>query len=523
MLLYFLILIYPIKFIPLFETTEARYSEIAREMVVSGDYIEPRFNGIKHFHKPPFTYWMIAAGLKIFGINGFGARFFGVLAAVVSIFFLFKISKIFFKQDDDCFNIALIYASSFLFLVISRISSTDIYLTMWTVIAQYFLFRQIYYKKQLINVIFYALALGFGFLTKGPIIFLFTILPFYIGKVFDKNHRKVFKISEVIIAFILFISISLPWYIVVIIKNPDLLNYFLKVQTIDRVATNRFHRYKPFYFFILVFIGGFLPYSFYFLKGMFNLNKMNTIYKVFFTYIIVPFVIFSIAKSKLATYILPLFPISSIFAYIGIKEYDNKIIRYISLVFLILIVFVLMFSGFFYKPLFPYKKTIVLYGILVMLTLAPVIINLNNEKFVKSVSFSIISLSFIIYMILPTIGPSIKGYRLMTFKINELDPEKKLNVLVYKDFIPSISFYRNKLAVIAYGKEREVQFENDDNYKQFYLTDDREINEFIRNNKSFFLVSRPKRIGIFQKKFNVICRKIYEQRKQSAYLCKQSE
>jgi len=37
---------------------EGRYSEVAREMVVSGDYITPRLNGVKFFDKPPLFYWL---------------------------------------------------------------------------------------------------------------------------------------------------------------------------------------------------------------------------------------------------------------------------------------------------------------------------------------------------------------------------------------------------------------------------------------------------------------------------------
>ncbi|BAI80457.1 conserved hypothetical protein [Deferribacter desulfuricans SSM1] len=520
LIFYFLITVYPLKFVPLFETTEARYSEIAREMVVTGDYLEPRFNGIKHFHKPPFAYWMIATGIKIFGNNGLGARFFGVLAAVLSIFFLYKLAKLFFENEEDYYNTALIYSTNFLFIAISRITSTDIYLTMWTVIAQYFLFRQIYHQKSYVNSLFYGFALGFGFLTKGPIIFLFTILPYLFVKFIDKSHKKVFTFKEIVLAVFVFLAVSLPWYIAVIVKNSDLLNYFLKVQTVDRVVTNRFHRYKPFYFFILVFIGGFLPYTLYFIKTAKLFKTLSSKFKILIFYFLIPFIIFSIAKSKLATYILPLFPISSILAYYGYKKVDKNFYRYFIAGILILIIFGVMISGYIYPPLNDFKKTCVLYGILVLLTISPVIINLKNSKFLSSVAFTMISLTFIIYLILPVIGPEIRGYRQMGLYLNKLDPDKKLDILVYNGFIPSLSFYRDKLVVMAYGKERETQFEKDEKYKSYYLTNDNEIMQFVKERGSFFLVTRPKYIKNFEKKFFAQCKEVFQQRKYSAYLCK---
>ena len=58
----------------LWEPDEGRYAEIAREMVVSGDYITPRDDYELYFEKPPSVYWAEAAAIKIFGINEFAVR-----------------------------------------------------------------------------------------------------------------------------------------------------------------------------------------------------------------------------------------------------------------------------------------------------------------------------------------------------------------------------------------------------------------------------------------------------------------
>ena len=67
---------------------EARYAEIAREMVATGDWLTPRLNGYKYFEKPPLQYWATAAAFTAFGIGEWAARlwtgltgFLGVLLA----------------------------------------------------------------------------------------------------------------------------------------------------------------------------------------------------------------------------------------------------------------------------------------------------------------------------------------------------------------------------------------------------------------------------------------------------------
>ena len=63
LLIYGCLLLLSIGQLSLVESTEGRYGEIAREMLASGNFLEPRFNGIFHFHKPPLPYWGMAAGM----------------------------------------------------------------------------------------------------------------------------------------------------------------------------------------------------------------------------------------------------------------------------------------------------------------------------------------------------------------------------------------------------------------------------------------------------------------------------
>nr|WP_293304666.1 hypothetical protein [Allomuricauda sp.] len=61
---------------PIYILDEARNSEAAREMFVTGDIIVPYFNGQLRTDKPPLHYFFMMLGYKLFGVNAFGARFF---------------------------------------------------------------------------------------------------------------------------------------------------------------------------------------------------------------------------------------------------------------------------------------------------------------------------------------------------------------------------------------------------------------------------------------------------------------
>ncbi len=65
---------------------EGRYAEIAREMVVSGDWVTPRLNDLKYFEKPPLQYWLTAASYQAFELDEWTARLPGAIAGWLAIF-----------------------------------------------------------------------------------------------------------------------------------------------------------------------------------------------------------------------------------------------------------------------------------------------------------------------------------------------------------------------------------------------------------------------------------------------------
>jgi 4-amino-4-deoxy-L-arabinose transferase-like glycosyltransferase len=81
----------------LYDPWETHYGEVARQMVESENYIDPYWgspwddHGVKReregfYSKPPFTMWMMALGMKIFGYHALGVRFFFPILTILAIF-----------------------------------------------------------------------------------------------------------------------------------------------------------------------------------------------------------------------------------------------------------------------------------------------------------------------------------------------------------------------------------------------------------------------------------------------------
>ncbi len=67
--------------------SEDRWAEIAREMLMTGDWFHPSINGEVYFDKPLLSYWPIVMFAKIFqGINEFVSRLPSALAALLALY-----------------------------------------------------------------------------------------------------------------------------------------------------------------------------------------------------------------------------------------------------------------------------------------------------------------------------------------------------------------------------------------------------------------------------------------------------
>src|SRR5437867_2031966 len=149
---------------------EPRYAAIARDMLLTGDYITPRLNGAPWFEKPVLMYWLAAIGYKIFGINEAGARFPSALGATICVFFVYWCGRRLWDRATG-FLAALILATSIGWFAFARAASMDMPLTACLTMAlACFLvaFNDPTPQQRIWFYAFYA-ALGLGMLAKGPI------------------------------------------------------------------------------------------------------------------------------------------------------------------------------------------------------------------------------------------------------------------------------------------------------------------------------------------------------------------
>ena len=472
------------------ETSDARYAEISREMLESGDYLNPTLLGIYHYHKPPLTYQITAFSYSLFGVNPFGARFFLQIALLIQMLLVYKLSFLLFKNRQSALWASLIYFSFPIALDSTRNLTTDPYLATFIIAS---LYSWVKYRKSGITGFLYlfTLCLALGFLSKGPVVFIVPVLfiPFF-NRIL--KNRKGFNIHH-IFAWLLFTAIAGSWFVYLIQKNPDFFNYFIGYHTIDRFAIDVFDRSKPFwYFFAIAPVFGIpwllvLPFLLWGnKKELFN----KTIYQALFAGIVLPIIFFSIASSKLVPYILPIFSLIAILtAQLFFQEQRlNKAFKNIVLGTGALLAIIFIVS-----PFLPIgiiiPKSIALMGAGIVASFL-IMRKLNSiEEKSKIVYFSfIVSAVFLI-----TISAIMSKNELViksTSPISNFIKENNLNdreILVYNTRLPSISFDLQKPIVSLYDGDtelnREVQFETNLNWKNNLLNLQEDTGTVLLKNK----------------------------------------
>ena len=81
-------------FVPLNDTTEARYGEIARKMLETGNWVTPQHDyGVPFWAKPPLSTWLSALSMKCFGVNEFAVRLPGLLLSIGILWLIWGLAK----------------------------------------------------------------------------------------------------------------------------------------------------------------------------------------------------------------------------------------------------------------------------------------------------------------------------------------------------------------------------------------------------------------------------------------------
>ena len=216
---------------PLMDTTEARYGEMARLMVDTGNWLTPQFDyGVPFWGKPPLFTWMSAYGIKIFGLNEFAVRAPHWLAGVATILIMAGLAR---RLGYSALITAVVLATCGIFSIASGAVMTDMALTLSMTLALvgfYCAWSDTSGNGRWWGYLGF-IGLALGLLAKGPVALVLmglTVLPWL---VLQHGLLGAFKVLwqrfPLISGTLLMLVIALPWYILAERATPGFLDYFI--------------------------------------------------------------------------------------------------------------------------------------------------------------------------------------------------------------------------------------------------------------------------------------------------------
>lgn len=320
--------------IPLTDTTEARYGEIARKMLETDDWITPQHDyGVPFWAKPPLSTWFSAISMKLFGVNEFAARLPSLLLGIGILIMVWHWVKS-QSSRDFALSTCAVLASMTLFFVASGAVMTDESLVFCTTLAMIGFWcavnADIQSTASKIWGYLFFVALGVGILAKGLLVGVLTLLPIVPWVMSHRNKpdarghwRSVWRALPWIRGSVMMLAISLPWYIIAERKTPGFLAYFLLGEHFGRFMHSGWSGDKygnahaeAFGMIWAFFIAAAMPWS------LIVITKLKTLPKAFSTkldnndgwtsyllmWTFVPILFFTFAHNIIWTYPLPALP-----------------------------------------------------------------------------------------------------------------------------------------------------------------------------------------------------------------------
>jgi len=108
----------------IWDPDEGRYSNVALNMLASGDWLNPHRNHeVGHWTKPPLTYWAIAASVGMLGDTPFAARLPAALSYLACVWLVLRIARRLAPGSEVA--AAVIYATMLLPIGASQLITTD--------------------------------------------------------------------------------------------------------------------------------------------------------------------------------------------------------------------------------------------------------------------------------------------------------------------------------------------------------------------------------------------------------------
>ncbi len=299
---------------PLWIADEQTYSQWAYHMVKSGDFVTPYAFGdlAVWIGKPPLYMWFISLGYQVFGVSNFVTRFWSPIFAVLSMVSTYFLGRQLYNRYVG-FGSAMVLGTFATFYSFARHAMTDVPFVFFVVASIYFFVSSENQDKTNRRIALSGLFFGLALLTKQAEALLIPLIILTYVFISQKNLMFLFTKRFTLFWGIGF-SVLLPWLIYMFVSfGSTFWDWFVVYCGFMRTLSpleghggsylfyfNYLFQNERVWAILLPFASGFCAY-----KLVFKRSKPDVL---LLSWMMIVFLVFTLAQTKLSWYILPAYP-----------------------------------------------------------------------------------------------------------------------------------------------------------------------------------------------------------------------
>jgi 4-amino-4-deoxy-L-arabinose transferase-like glycosyltransferase len=308
----------------LWDIDEGNNASCGYEMNEAGNWVVPTFNYRLRVDKPALLYWLQIAAGRSFGFNEFSARLPSALAALAGVLLTYELARRLFGRGPALLA-GLALAGNVGYCAAAHFANPDALLTACSVLTLLLFWRA--YVRGGWWFVPAGAAAGLAVLAKGPV---GLVLPGAVACLFllvTGNLRRLLD-PRLLLGLLAFALVALPWYAWVGIETKgEFLEGFLFKHNVDRFLHPMENHPGPFWYYGVVLLLGFLPWSVFLGLGLWHgvadwrAERLRDreqsppagpaprhAHVFLWCWVAVYLVFFTASGTKLPNYVLPLYP-----------------------------------------------------------------------------------------------------------------------------------------------------------------------------------------------------------------------
>lgn len=305
----------------LWDVDEGVNAGCTREMMDSGTWVVPTFNGELRTAKPVMLYWIQRVAFNLFGVSEWAARIPAVLLGLGTVLLTYELARRMFDAATGLLA-GVVLATAIEFCKLSHAATPDAPLIFFITLTLY-LFWVGHANGGRVWFYTAAAASGLATLTKGPVGLAMPGLIVFVYFLWNRELKR-FLDRRLIHGVLIWLAVAVPWYALVIAETRGAYLAFFRNENAGRFLNAMEGHRGPVVYYLgalfaffapwCVFLGGAVWFA---VRGATPRTPSSVgglpmqdvrAYRFLLCWAAAYLIFFSLAATKLPNYIAPLYP-----------------------------------------------------------------------------------------------------------------------------------------------------------------------------------------------------------------------